>query len=125
AAPPVAGPDDGAAGALRGAPVAAGGAQERELRARAAGADAQGVRGAAANAAGGAPADERGARGEGAAAGRAEPPHRDQEPGDRARAGRPPGARGAARALVEVQERVPREHEPRVADPAQLAADPR
>ena len=118
-------PDARAPGALGGAPVPAGGAEARERRARAAGADAQGVRRAAADAAGGAPADERGARGEGAAARGAEPPHRDQEPRDRARAHRAAGARRAARALVEVQERVPREHEPRAAHAAQLAAHPR
>ena len=52
-------------------------------------------------------------------------PHRDQEPRDRARARRAAGEGRAARALVEVQERVPRQHEPRAAHAAQLAADPR
>ena len=54
----------------------------------------------------------------------AEPCHRDQEPRDR---GRPPRARGpgrAARAVVALQVRVPREHVARAAHAAQLAADP-
>ena len=55
----------------------------------------------------------------------AERADRDQEPGDRARALRARGEGRAARALVEVQERVPREHVPRAAHAAQLAADPR
>ena len=59
------------------------------------------------------------------AAGPAEPRHRDQEPRDRAR---PPGAGGprrAARAVVAVQVRVPREHVPRAAHAAELPAHPR
>ena len=104
--------------------------QQEELKransgARAAGADAAGVRGAAPEAAGRAAADERGARGEGAAARRAERRIEQQEPRDRARARGARGEGGAARALLEVQERVPREHEPRAAHAAQLAAHPR
>ena len=117
--------DGRAAGALGGAAVAAGGAEALERRARDAGRLAEDVRGAAPAAAGRAPADERGARGEGAAARGAEQPHRDQEPRDR---GRALGARGqgrTARALVEVQERVPGQHVARAAHAAQLDADPR
>ena len=55
----------------------------------------------------------------------AERADRDQEPRDRARALGARGEGGAARALVEVQERVPREHVARAANAAQLAADPR
>ena len=65
-----------------------------------------------------------GARGEGAAARRAERRGRAQEPGGRAGA---PGARGegrAARAHLEVQVRVPREHVARAAHAAQQPADP-
>src|SRR5207237_4700531 len=124
-APAVAGADAGTTAALRGAAVPAGGAQARERRARAAGADAEGVGGAAAIAAGGTAADERGARRQGAPPLGAEPPHRDQEPRDRARAHGAPGARRAAGPLLSLQERVPREHEPRAAHAAELAAHPR
>ena len=65
-----------------------------------------------------------GARGEGRAARRPERRGRAQEPGGRAG---PPGARGegrAARAHVQVQVGVPREHVARAADAAQQPADP-
>ena len=125
AAAAVAGPDDGAAEPVRGAAVAARRARADEPGARGAGAVAEGVRGAAPAAAGRAAADERGARGEGGTARRAERAHRAEERRGRGGAARARGEGRAARALVEVQERVPREHEPRAAHAAQLAADPR
>ena len=64
---------------------------------------------------------ERGARGEGGPARGAEPADRAEERGDRARPARARGEGRAARALVAVQDRVPREHEPRAAHAAQLA----
>ena len=115
----------GAAEPVRGAAVAARRARADEPGARGAGAVAEGVRGAAPAAAGGAAADERGARGEGGTARRAERAHRAEERRGRGGADRARGQGRAARALVEVQERVPREHEPRAAHAAQLAADPR
>ena len=121
----VAGPDDGAAEPVGGAAVAARRARADEPGARRAGAVAEGVRGAAPAAAGGAAADERGARGEGGTARRAERAHRAEERRGRGGTDRARGQGRAARALLEVQERVPREHEPRAAHAAQLAADPR
>ncbi len=78
----------------------------------------------AAEPAGGAAEDQRGAAGQGAAAGRAQPGGGGQEPGSRAG---PPGARGqggAARPHLQVQVRVPGQHEPRAQDAAQQPADP-
>ena len=78
----------------------------------------------AAEPAAGAAADQRGAAGEGAPAGAPEPGGRAQEPGGRAG---PPGAGGegqAARAHLEVQVRVPRQHVARAAHAAQQPADP-
>ncbi len=124
AAAPVAAAHAGPAEPVRGVAVAAGRAEALELGARGADVDLASLGGAAADPAGGAAADERGARGALAAAGGAEPADRDQERRDR---GGPERARGegrAARALVEVQVRVPREHVARAADAAQLAADP-
>ena len=99
-------------------------ARADEPRARGAGTQPQGIRGTAAAAAGGAAADERRARGEGGAARRAERAHRAEERRGRGRAARSGGKDRAARALVEVQERVPREHEARAAHAAQLPAHP-
>ena len=117
--------DAGATEPVGGAAVAAGRAQADEPGARGAGAVAEGVRGAAQGAAGGAAADQRGARGEGGTARRAERTHRAEERRGRGGTDRARGEGRAARALLEVQERVPREHEPRAAHAAQLAADPR
>ena len=114
----------GAAVAVRGAAVPAGRAQALQHRARAAGEVAARVRGAAADPAGGAAPDQRGAAGEGGAARPAEPRHRGQERRDRARARSRSRSGRAARAVLEVQERVPGEHEPRAAHAAELAADP-
>ena len=105
-------------------------AQQDELRRsnaelEAADGDAPRLGGAAADPAGGAPADERGARGALAAARGAEPPHRDQERRDRGRAQGAGGEGRAARTLLALQVRVPREHVARAADAAELAADPR
>ena len=72
----------------------------------------------------GAAADQPGAAGEGAPARAPEPGGRAQEPGGRAGA---PGAGGegrAARADLEVQVRVPRQHVARAAHAAQQPADP-
>ena len=114
-----------APGAVARAAAAAGAAEALEQRARTAGEDAPGVRRDAPRAARGAAASERGARREGVAARRAEPRRRAEEQRGRARAasGRREGL--AARALVEVQERVPREHEPRAPHAAELAPHPR
>ncbi len=74
--------------------------------------------------AGRASADEPGARRKGRPARRAERGGRTQEPGGRTG---PPGAGGegeAAGSDVEVQVGIPREHVPRAADAAELAADP-
>ena len=87
--------------------------------------DAAAVRGAAQGAAGRAAAGQRGAGGEGLAAGRAEPEGRAEEPRGRGGAPRARGEGRAAGAQLEVQERVPGEHEPRAAHAAQLAAHPR
>ncbi len=67
-------------------------------------------------------ADERRAGREGGAAERAEREHRVEEPRDRARPARARGEGAAARGGVAVQVRVPREHEPRTAYAAELAA---
>ena len=80
------------------------------------------ARGRAAEPVGRAAAHQRGAGGQGGAAVRAEPQHRDQEPGDRGRAAARRGERAAARAGEPVQVGVLREHEPRAAHAAQLAA---
>ena len=74
--------------------------------------------------AGAAPGDERGAPGEGGAAREPEPRHRDQEPRDRAGPQLAGGEGRAARAQLEVQVGVPREHVARAAHAAQLAPDP-
>ena len=74
--------------------------------------------------AGGAAADQRGARGEGAPAHRAEGRGREEEPRGRARQAGARGEGGAARAHLEVQVAVPREHVARAAHAAQLAAHP-
>ena len=71
---------------VRGAAGPAGRAQALQHRARGAGEVAAGLRGAAADPAGGAAPDQRGAAGEGGAARPAEPRHRGQERRDRARA---------------------------------------
>ena len=78
----------------------------------------------AAEAVRGAPRDQRRAPGEGTAAVRAEPRHRDQERGDRDGAARSGGEGGAARAVLEIQVGVPRQHVARAADTAELDADP-
>ena len=124
AAAPVAAADAGPAEPVRGAAGAAGRAEAVERGARGADGDLAGVRGAAPDPAGGAAADERGAGGALAAARGAEPQDRDQERRDRGGPQRARGEGGAARALLEVQVRVPREHVARAADAAQLAADP-
>ena len=69
------------------------------------------VRGAAQGAAGRAAAGQRGAGGEGLAARRAEPEGRAEEPRGGGGAARARGEGGAARAQLEVQERVPGEHD--------------
>ncbi len=74
--------------------------------------------------AGGAARDQRGAAGEGAAAREREEAGRGQEPRDRNGAPRARGEGRAAGADLQVQVRVPRQHEPRAAHAAQLAADP-
>ena len=74
--------------------------------------------------AGGAAGHQRGAPGEGGAARDPEPRHRDQEPRDRRGAALARGEGRAARAVLEVQERVPGQHVARAAHAAQLAADP-
>src|SRR5207249_4111998 len=66
-----------------------------------------------------------GAGGEGQAARGAEHEHRGEEPRGRVGPRQPRGEGGAAFADLQVQERVPGEHEPRAAHAAQLAADPR
>ncbi len=113
-----------AADAVCRAAGAAGGAAALELGARGAGAVAQAVRGAAEGSAGGAPADQRGAGGEGDAAGRAESRRRAQEPRGGERAAGARGEGGAAGAQLSLQERVPRQHEPRAAHAAQQPAHP-
>ena len=125
AAAPVAAADPGPAEPVRGAAGAAGRAEALERRARGADGDPARLGGAAPDPAGGAAADERGARGALAAAGGAEPPDRDQERGDRGGAEGARGEGGAARALLQVQVRVPGEHVARAAHAAQLAPDPR
>ena len=74
--------------------------------------------------AGGAARDQRGAAGEGAAAREREEAGRGQEPRDRHGAPRGRGEGRAARAHLQVQVRIPGQHEPRAAHAAQLAADP-
>ncbi len=102
----------------RGAADAAGGAAGQQRGARGAGPGAEGIAGAARVAAGRARADQRAARG----AGRRCWSARSDELADAA--GRARRARRRARALEPVQERVPRQHEPRAAHAAQLDADP-
>ena len=120
--------DRGAAEAVavarRGAADAAAGADRDERAARAAGPHAPGVRRAAEAAAGGAAADQRGARRKGGAAGAAEHGSREEELGDRAGADLDRGEGRAARAHLEVQVGVPREHVARAAHAAQQPADP-
>ena len=79
----------------------------------------------AADAADRAAADQRGARLEGQAARRAERRSRAQEQGSRAGPPRARGKGGGARAHLEVQVRVPREHVARAAHAAELDPDPR
>ena len=116
----------GAAEPVRGAAGAAGRAEALERELEAAGEDAQRLRGAAPDAAGGAAADERGARGEGRSCSRSrtariEIKNREIEE-----------ARSALEEKAEqlalssnYKSRVPREHVARAAHAAQLAADPR
>ena len=70
-------------------------------------------------------ADQRAARAEGAAARRAQRRGRAQEPGDRAGAARGRREGHRARAHVEVQVRIPRQHVARAAHAAELDPDPR
>ena len=102
----------------------AGRAEGDEHPAGEAGRDAPGVGGAAQAAAGRAEAGQRGAGDQGGPAHHAEDPGRGEEPRDRAGQAGPPGEGRAARADVEVQVRVPRQHVARAADPAQQPADP-
>ena len=81
------------------------------------------VRGAAGSA-GRAAAVQRRTGGQGGAAGRAEPRHRDQERRDRAGQAGDRGARPAARAGLEIQVAVPREHVTRAAHAAEQPAHP-
>ncbi len=97
---------------------------ETNYRLEAAGAHAADVRGTAQAAAGRAAADQRGARREGRAAGHAEHGGREEEPRDRTGADLARREGRAARADLQVQVRVPREHVARAADAAQQPADP-
>ena len=95
------------------------GAEEIQSRAGGASSVAQDQRGAAHRAATGVAAGQRGARREGHVALRTEARRRAEEQRSGAGATRPRGEGRAAFGELQVQERVPRQHEPRVADSAQ------
>ena len=118
------GPAEAVAAADLRAAGAAGGAEEDQRPAGAAGRVAAPVRGAAAHQAGGAAADQRRAGGEGAPAVGPEPAGGSQEPRGRAGQARARGQGRAAGADLEVQVRVPGQHEPRAAHAAEQPADP-
>ena len=102
----------------------AGGAQEDQRAPGAASRDAAPIGRAPAPAAGQAPDHERGAGREGAPPRAAEARGRDQEPRGLARQDRARGEGRAAVADLALQVAVPRQHEPRAAHAAELAADP-
>jgi HAMP domain-containing protein len=115
----------GAAEPVEGAPATAGRAEALEHGARSASSDTPSVGRATQRAAGGATASQRGAGGEGEPSRGTKCEGGAEEPRSRIGASGPRGKGTAACAQLEVQERVPREHEPRAADTAQLVVDPR